>query len=63
MPFYVVFHKDQQIRVFPHEILGDDWKRARILAIAMAEKAEQNGYHYTVEHFDGISGVGVTIWK
>jgi hypothetical protein len=63
MPCYAVFHKNQQIRVFPHEILGDDWKRARTLAIAMAEKAEQNGYQYTVEHFDGISGVGTTVWK
>lgn len=62
MLYYAVFHNDKQIRVYPYEIKGGDWKRARSLAIEMALHAEENGYHYTVEHF-GISGVGVVVWQ
>ena len=59
---YAVFHDNRQLRVFPFNPTGDDWKRARILAIDMAEKAEASGHHYTVEYF-GATDVGVTIWK
>lgn len=59
---YAVFHEAQQLRVFPYNITGNDWQRARALAIAMAEKAEKQGYKYTVEHF-GATDVGATIWK
>ncbi len=59
---YAVFHDNKQIRVFPYATQGNDWQRARTLAIEMATKAEQNGYKYTVEHF-GASGVGTTVWK
>ena len=59
---YAVFHNDKQVRVYSYEVKGDDWKRARSLAIEMALHAEENGYRYTVEHF-GISGVGVVVWQ
>ena len=59
---YAVFHNDTQVRVYPYNSVGDDWQRARTLAIKLAEKAEANGYKYTVEHF-GASGVGTTVWK
>lgn len=59
---YAVFHQTQQLRVFPYNPTGNDWRRARALAIAMAEKAEQQGYKYSVEHF-GATDVGKTIWK
>ena len=59
---YAVFHNDTQVRVYPYNSVGNDWQRARALAIELAEKAEENGYHYTVEHF-GATDVGATIWK
>lgn len=59
---YAVFHKDKQIRVFPYNPHGNDWQRARTLAIELAEKAASNGYAYTVEHF-GASDVGTVVWK
>jgi hypothetical protein len=59
---YAVFLKDFQVRVYPYDSTGNDWQRARTLAIALAEKAEANGYHYTVEHF-GATGVGSTVWN
>lgn len=59
---YAVFHGNKQIRVYPYNPQGDDWKRARSLAIEMALHAEENGYKYTVEHF-GATDVGKTIWQ
>lgn len=59
---YAVFHNSQQVRVFPYTPHGNDWRRARTLAIEMAERAEKAGYHYTVEHF-GATDVGAIIWK
>lgn len=59
---YAVFHNNTQVRVYPYNNVGNDWQRARALAIELAEKAEANGYKYTVEHF-GASGVGITVWK
>lgn len=58
---YAVFHNDKQIRTFPYNQAGNDWQRARILAIELAKKAERNGYAYTVEHF-GASSVGTVVW-
>jgi len=57
---YAVFHHDKQVRVFPFNSVGDDWKRARTLAIAFAESANTEGY--SVEYF-GATEVGITIWK
>lgn len=59
---YAVFHNDKQIRVFPYNSTGNDWQRARTLAIEFAKRGEANGYAYSVEHF-GATDVGVTIWK
>ncbi|MCH9835456.1 hypothetical protein K0U83_07320 [bacterium] len=56
---YAVFHHNKQLRVFPYDSTGDDWKRARILAIKLAETG---GDGYSVEHF-GVSGVGTVVWK
>lgn len=59
---YCVFHGSKQIAVFPYAVQGDDWKRARSLAIEVALKAEANGYHYTVEFF-GATDAGKIIWQ
>ena len=58
---YSVFHNGVQIRVYPYEREGNDWRRARTLAIALAEKNERSGYKCSVEHF-GVSGVGTVVW-
>jgi len=57
---YAVFHHNKQVRVFAYNPTGDDWKRARILAVEFAERAGAEGY--SVEHF-GATDVGATIWK
>lgn len=59
---YAVFHEDKQIRVFPYEREGNDWQRARTLAIELAEKNERSGHKCSVEHF-GASDVGTVVWK
>jgi|LakMenEpi03Aug12_release.lakeMendotaPanAssembly.Ray.scaffolds.fasta_scaffold3410350_1 hypothetical protein len=59
---YSVFRGSNQIAVFPYTPQGDDWKRARSLAIELALKAEENGYHYTVEFF-GATDAGKIIWE
>jgi hypothetical protein len=58
---YAVFHNNVQIRVYPYDIVGSDWQRARTLAIELAEKNERSGYKCIVEHF-GVSGVGTVVW-
>lgn len=58
---YAIFYQNKQIKVFPYSINGDDWKRAKSLAIEFATKAGINGYKYTIEHF-GASDVGVIVW-
>jgi hypothetical protein len=60
MDCYVVFNGAKQVRVFHHDITGDDWKRAKGLAIDFASKMRAAGYDFTVEHFD-LSGVGTTV--
>ncbi len=57
---YAVFHHNTQVRVFPFNPTGDDWKRARTLAVEFAERAKAEGY--SVEYF-GATDVGITIWK
>lgn len=60
---YAVFHHNKQIRVFPFNPTGNDWQRARILAIEFAERGKQAGETgYSVEYF-GATDVGATIWK
>lgn len=56
---HVVFHRNKQLRVFPFNPIGDDWKRSRTLAIEFASKAT---VPCTVEYF-GATDVGTTIWK
>jgi hypothetical protein len=62
---YAVFHNGVQIRVqirvYPYDPKGNDWQRARTLAIELAEKNERSGYKCLVEHF-GVSGVGTVVW-
>lgn len=58
---YAVFHNGVQIRVYPYAPEGNDWQRARTLAIELAEKNERSGYKCLVEHF-GVSGVGTVVW-
>jgi len=57
---YAVFHHNKQVRVFPFNPTGNDWQRARTLAVEFAEKTKSEGY--SVEYF-GATDVGVTIWK
>ena len=59
---YAVFNGSKQVAVFPYDSVGDDWKRARTLAIDVALKAEKNGYHFTVEFFGAVA-IGRIIWQ
>ncbi len=59
---YSVFLGSKQIAVFSYNPNGNDWQRARSLAIELALKAEENGYHYTVEFF-GAADVGRIVWQ
>ena len=59
---YAVFEGSNQIVVFPYDSVGDDWKRARTLAINVAVKAAENGCALTVEFFGAVD-IGRVIWK
>lgn len=61
MNCYAVFHNGVQVRVYSYAREGDDWQRARTLAIELADRNTRLGYKCTVEHF-GASGVGTIVW-
>jgi len=67
MKMYVVYRLDKyalaQVKVLYYNDKGNDWQRARTLAIEMAEKAEKAGLTYIVKHYGQAEPHGTTIWK